>query len=103
MELSADPNGSFVRFTKDSGYTRFGGKATPMLSDFHIQRPEFFERSREEFPEANRETVVVEPDFGDAIDVSVVSNNPPQNPSMKKRMPLLPDGADPDEKLSGLL
>ncbi|MGE3779099.1 MAG: hypothetical protein AB7F89_18075, partial [Pirellulaceae bacterium] len=103
MELSADPNGSFVRFTKDSGYTRFGGKATPMLSDFHIQRPEFFERSGEKFPEANRETVVVEPDFGDAIDVSVVSNNPPQNPSMKKRMPLLPDGADPDEKLSGLV
>jgi len=103
MELSADPKGSFVRFTTDEGYTRFGGKVTPMLSDFHIQRPEFFELSEEPFPEADSETVVVEPDFGDAIDVSEVSNDPPNNPLMTKRMPLLPDGADPDEKLSNLL
>lgn len=74
-----------------------------MLSDFHIQRPEFFTLSKESFPEVNCETVVVEPDFGDAIDVSAASTEPPKNPLMTKRMPLLPDGADPDEKLSRLL
>lgn len=103
MELSADENGSFVRFTKDSGYTRFGGKATPMLSDFHIQRPEFFERAGRTFPDATDETIMVEPDFGDAIDVPAVSPDSPKNPLMTKPMPLLPDGSDPDEKLSDML
>jgi hypothetical protein len=103
MELSADQNGSFVRFTKDSGYTRFGGKVTPILSDFHIQRPEFFDRASRTFPESNGETIMVEPDFGDVIDVSAVTPEPPKNPLMTKRMPLLPDGSDPDEKLSDML
>jgi hypothetical protein len=102
MELSADPQGSIVRFTKDSGYTRFGGKATPILSDFHITRHEFQTRKDTEFPDSGMDTVVVEPDLGDTIDVTAIDPSAPQSPAMAKRMPLLPDGSDPDEKLGPL-
>lgn len=103
MELSADPNGSIVRFTKDSGYTRFGGKATPMLSNFHITESEFQERAETVFPEPNADTVVVEPDLGETVDITPREPGAAKNPAMEKRMPLLLDGADPDEKMAGLL
>lgn len=102
MELSADPQGSIVRFTKDSGYTRFGGKATPILSDFHITRREFHTRKKSTFPDAGVDTVVVEPDLGDTIDVAPIDPSAPHSPAMARRMPLLPDGSDPDEKLGPL-
>lgn len=96
MELSADEQGSIVRFTKDSGYTRFGGKATPILSDFHIEKREFEDLQGSEFPKVSSDTVEVQPDFGNPTDVT------PKVQVAGHGQTLLPDGSDPDERLRDL-
>lgn len=93
LEVSADRQGCIVRSTKDSNYTRFGGKATPILCDFHIHRSDFQSRERREWPEETVDTIVVEPDLGNTYTVRAASN--PTNP-------LSSDSIDPDDRLSDL-
>lgn len=76
MEISADKKSSIVRFTEDSGYTCFGGLATPIVSDFHITSKEFQVRDKSPWPDVDADTVSVQPDYGDVFDADAAEPLP---------------------------
>ena len=51
--------GSFVRFAQSSGFTRFSGYVTPILSEYHISEDEYKARASTAWPELTAETVLV--------------------------------------------
>ena len=59
IEVSADPLGSFVRFAQSSGFTRFSGYVTPILSEYHISEDEYKARASTPWPTLSDETLLV--------------------------------------------
>ncbi len=51
IELSADPQSSFVRFTSGSGYTQFSGYFVPITTPFHISEKNYDDRNIAEWPD----------------------------------------------------
>jgi hypothetical protein len=61
IELSAMPMASFVRFTEGSGYTQFSGYYTPMISEYHISKESFEERTNADWrPDSEKTVITVE-------------------------------------------
>jgi hypothetical protein len=59
IEVSADPFGSFVRFAQNSGFTRFSGFVTPIISEYHISEAEYGSRATWPWPVESSDTVLV--------------------------------------------
>ena len=62
IEVSADQFGSFVRFAQSSGFTRFSGYVTPIISEYHVSEEEFRFRANAPWPDESSETLTVTAD-----------------------------------------
>ena len=56
IEVSADTFGSFVRFTQNSGFTRFSGYITPIITEYHTSQEEYQARAKTPWPKPGFET-----------------------------------------------
>lgn len=92
MDISAAPRTSIVHFTEGSGFTQFGGYATPIISDFHISPDEYERRSTAAWPPASSETITV---------ARTSAQDPPPQPDPGPRPPdpppPPPPQPDPDD------
>ncbi len=59
IEVSADQFGSFVRFAQSSGFTRFSGYVTPLISEYHVTQDEYRFRANAPWPGESSETLTV--------------------------------------------
>ena len=62
IEVSADQFGSFVRFGQSSGFTRFSGYVTPIVSEYHVSEEEYRVRNNAPWPDETSETLTVTAD-----------------------------------------
>ena len=59
IEVSADQMGSFVRFSQSSGFTRFSGYITPIVSEYHLTEEEYQARATAPWPVGGPDTLTV--------------------------------------------